>query len=85
MKTDVQYKMAIIVNNLKKSERQLMNEENRNVRQLDKVEHMQKTLAEDFQNVKDSLDQSEKLKQRAIANFDTIDRENQEEKKKYEL
>jgi hypothetical protein len=56
MKTDVSYKVAIVVNNLKKSERLLINDENRNIRQLDKVEHMQKTLAEDYQNVKESLE-----------------------------
>ena len=83
MKTDVAYKVAIVVNNLKKSERLLINEENRNLRQLDKVEHMQKTLAEDYQNVKDSLDQTDKLKTRAQANFDAIEKENTEEKLKY--
>ena len=41
------YKVAIVVNNLKKSERMLVADENRNIRQLEKVEHMQKTLAED--------------------------------------
>ena len=45
---------------------------------------MQKNLAEDFQNVKLSLEQTDKLKERAVANFETIDRENQEEKKKLE-
>lgn len=84
MKTDVAYKVAIVVNNLKKSERLLVADENRNIRQLEKVEHMQKTLAEDFLNVKDSLDATDKLKQRAQANFDAIEKENQEEKRKYE-
>ncbi len=32
MKTDVSYKVAIVVNNLKKSERLLINDENRNIR-----------------------------------------------------
>jgi len=45
---------------------------------------MQKTLAEDFQNVKDSLGQTDKLKQRSIANFEAVDKENTEERKKYE-
>ena len=46
---------------------------------------MQKTLAEDFHNVKATLDQTDKLKERAIANFETVDKENQEDKKKLEL
>ena len=50
---------------------------------MDKVEHMQKTLAEDYQNVKDSLDLTDKLKTRAQANFDAIEKENTEEKLKY--
>jgi len=32
MKTDVSYKMAVIVNNLKKNEKQLAVDENRNIR-----------------------------------------------------
>lgn len=47
MKTDIQYKMSALVNNLKKNESHLLNEENRNMRQLEKVETMQKTLTED--------------------------------------
>jgi hypothetical protein len=84
MKTDVTYKVAIIVNNLKKSEKLLINDENRNIRQLDKVEHMQKTLQEDFQNVKDSLEATEKLKQRAVQNFEAVEKENTDDKKKLE-
>ena len=48
LKQDVQHKAATIANNLKKAERQLAADENRNLRQLDKVEQMQKNLAEDF-------------------------------------
>jgi hypothetical protein len=48
MKLDVNYKVAKIVNDLKKSERLLINDENRNLRQIDKLEHMQKALQEDF-------------------------------------
>lgn len=44
MKMDVNYKVAKIVNDLKKSERLLVNDENRNLRQIDKLEHMQKAL-----------------------------------------
>jgi hypothetical protein len=84
MKTDVTYKVAVIVNNLKKSEKLLINDENRNIRQLDKVEHMQKTLQEDFQNVKDSLEATEKLKQRAVQNFEAVEKENADDKKKLE-
>lgn len=32
MKTDISYKMAALVNNLKKNENHLINEENRNMR-----------------------------------------------------
>jgi hypothetical protein len=84
MKADIYNKMSTIVNNLKKSERALVTEENRNLRQLDKLEHMQKGLSEDFTNVKESLEMTDKLKQRAIANFDAIERENLEEQKKLE-
>jgi len=80
----VQHKAATIANNLKKAERQLAADENRNLRQLDKVEQMQKNLAEDFQQVRDSLDQTERLKQRAQANFEAVEKENFEDKKKYE-
>lgn len=45
---------------------------------------MQKNLAEDFQQVRDSLDQTERLKQRAQANFEAVEKENFEDKKKYE-
>ena len=45
---------------------------------------MQKTLQEDYQNVKDSLEMTEKLKQRAAANFEAVDKENMEERKKME-
>jgi hypothetical protein len=37
---------------------------------------MQKTLAEDYQNVKESVDQTDKLRGRAIANFESVDKEN---------
>lgn len=85
MKSDVGFKMASILNNLKKSERQLINDENRNLRQLDKLEYMQKSLAEDCTNVKDSVEATDKLRQRAVSNFDAIDKENQDEKKKLEV
>ena len=62
MKADVNNKMSTIVNNLKKSERQLITEGSKNLRQLDKLEHMQKNLAEDLTNVKESLEQTDKLK-----------------------
>ena len=44
MKVDVNYKVAKIANDLKKSERLLITDENRNLRQIDKLEHMQKSL-----------------------------------------
>ena len=56
MKTDVAYKAAIVINNLKKTERVLIADENRNLRQLDKVDHLHKALAEDFGALKDSLE-----------------------------
>ena len=52
-----------------------MKEENRSLRQLDKVEHMQRNLAEDYTNVKESLEQTDKLKKRAIDNFETVENE----------
>jgi hypothetical protein len=70
MKAEIFNKVQIITNNLRKSERLLINDENRNIRQLEKVEHMQKTLVEDFQNVKESLEQTDRLKERAAANFE---------------
>lgn len=85
MKQDIAHNVATIANNLKKSEKQLIIDEKRNIRHLEKVEHMQKTLAEDFNNVKLSLEETEKLQKRAIANFETIDQENQEEQKKLDL
>jgi DNA-directed RNA polymerase subunit F len=48
MKTDINYKMTSLINNLKKNEKQIISDENRNLRHLEKVEHMQRTLAEDF-------------------------------------
>lgn len=84
MKQDVQHKAATIANNLRKAERQLATEERRNLRQLDKVEQMQKGLAEDAQQARDSLTQTERLKQRAQANFEAADKENAEEKRKHE-
>jgi hypothetical protein len=44
MKTDVNYKLAKIVNDLKKSERLIINDEKRNIRQIEKLEHMEKAL-----------------------------------------
>ena len=41
---DVNYKVAKIANDLKKSERLIITDENRNLRQIDKLEHMQKNL-----------------------------------------
>jgi hypothetical protein len=61
MKQDVAHNVATIANNLKKSEKQLIIDERRNIRHLEKVEHMQKTLTEDYHNVKDSLDETERL------------------------
>ena len=56
MKGDINHKMSTLINNLKKNEKQIINDENRNLRHLEKVEHMQRTLAEDYQNVKESLE-----------------------------
>lgn len=55
------------------------------MRQLEKLVHMQKNLQEDFQNVKESLDKTDKVKQRSIANFDSIEKENTDDKKRLEL
>lgn len=85
MKTDVSYKAAIVVNNLKKTERALIADENRNLRQLDKVDHLHKALAEDFTALKDSLDSTQRLQTRAQENFSAVEKENQEELRKYEL
>ena len=48
MKTDVLHKVSTLTVNLKKREKLIIQEDLRNVRQVDKVEHMQKALAEDF-------------------------------------
>ena len=84
MKTDVSYKAAIVINNLKKTERALIADENRNLRQLDKGDHLHKALAEDFTALKDSLDSTQRLQTRAQENFSTVEKENQEELRKYE-
>jgi hypothetical protein len=46
---------------------------------------MQKALFEDSHQVKESVEVTEKLKKRALENFDAIEKENIEEKKEYEL
>lgn len=84
MKTDITYKMSTILNTLKKDQRQIMGDENRNLRQLDKIEHMQKALHEDYSAVQISLEAADKLKQRTTLNFEAIEKENAEEKKKME-
>lgn len=43
---------------------------------------MQRNLVEDYTNVKESLDQTDLLKQRALANFDAVEKENMGEQKK---
>jgi hypothetical protein len=45
---------------------------------------MQKSLAEDYQQVKESLEATDKLKERSVQNFEAIEKENLEEKKKLE-
>jgi hypothetical protein len=47
MKSDIVLKMNTIFTDLGRSQKALVREENRNMRQLDKVEHMQKAIAED--------------------------------------
>ena len=78
------HKMETNLNNLRKDQKQIITDENRNMRQLDKIEHMQKALAEDFTSVKASLEATDKLKQRASQNFEAIDKENIDDKKKLE-
>ena len=56
-----------------------MTEERKNLRYLERVGAMQRALADDHQNVKDSLRHTERLKERAHANFEIIDGENREE------
>ena len=76
MKQDVNYKVSTILNNVKKNQRQILTDENKHIRQLDKIEHMQKSLAEDFSFQKETLSASDTLKERTNANFEVIDKEN---------
>ena len=84
MRTDMVYRVQTNTNELRKTERQIMAEEQRNMRQLEKVEHMHKALAEDTQTGKQSLEQIERMKERTNANFELMEKENQEERKKLE-
>lgn len=76
MRDDTLHKVYTIANNLTKTERQIFNDERKNLRYLDRVGAMQRALIEDHQSVADSLKQTERLKERAKKNFDIIDKEN---------
>ena len=77
---DMQYKFAAILQTVHTKQKIMIQEEDRNLRQLDKIEIMQKSLIEDFQSQKDTLEVADKLKQRTMDNFNTIEKENLEEK-----
>ena len=62
MKSDITHKMLTNINNLRKNNKQVIQEDQRSVRQLDKIEFLQKTLAEDCAHVKEQLDTAERLK-----------------------
>ena len=54
-------KIASVCQNLKKTQNQIIQDENRNLRNFDKLEYMHKALEEDTQNVQHSMETTEKL------------------------
>jgi peptidoglycan hydrolase CwlO-like protein len=54
-------------------------EESKNLRYLQRVSLMQRSLLEDSEHVKASLRHTERLRERAQKNFEVIDQENREE------
>lgn len=62
-----------------KNERSLVQEESKNLRYLQRVSLMQRSLLEDSEHVKASLRHTERLRERAQKNFEVIDQENREE------
>jgi peptidoglycan hydrolase CwlO-like protein len=57
----------------------LVQEESKNLRYLQRVSLMQRSLLEDSEHVKASLRHTERLRERAQKNFEVIDQENREE------
>ncbi len=57
----------------------MVQEESKNLRYLQRVSLMQRSLLEDSEHVKASLRHTERLRERAQKNFEVIDQENREE------
>jgi len=57
----------------------LVADERKHLRYLDRLSAMQRALCDDSEVVRDSLQKTQRLSERARDNFEIIERENQEE------
>ena len=78
-KEDSLHKVLTTANNLTKSERMLAQDEKKNLKYLDRALGMQRALADGSETVRESLQKTQRLGDRARDNFEIIDKENAEE------
>lgn len=84
MTIDLNQKMDQIVTSIKKEEKIIMNDEERQLRNLDKLEYMSQYLNEDHIHTKDSLKAAQLIKEDAYLQMSEFEQRNQQELKELE-
>lgn len=84
MTIDLNQKMDQIVTSIKKEEKIIMNDEERQLRNLDKLEYMSQYLNEDHIHTKDSLQAAQLIREDANEQMSEFELRNQQELKELE-
>lgn len=79
MHFDLNTKMEQIVKAIKKEEKIIMNDEERQLRNLDKLEYMSQYLNEDHIMTQNSLQEAQKIRDQSKQEMNQVDKENNKE------
>lgn len=85
MHFDLNTKMEQIVKAIKKEEKIIMNDEERQLRNLDKLEYMSQYLNEDHIMTQNSLQEAQKIRDQSKLEMNQVDKENNKELQQLEM
>lgn len=79
MHVDLEKKMEVILGGIKKEQKAIMNDEERQLRNLDRLEYMAQYLKEDYSSTQESLAEAERIKNKSKEEMARFDQRNKKE------
>lgn len=84
MHVDLNSKLESIVTGIKKEQKAIMNDEDRQLRNLDRLEYMNKYLQEDFVLTRESMKEAQEIKEKSAQEMRAFAEQNEDELKELE-